>query len=330
MGMYTLHLLSLANANSASSNGHFDMTTGGDENVYIENGNLVIKATLQDADKVEKDNVVDLLKDGSCTSKAFKSCVVATNTTSGNSSIVPPTKSGRINTKKGATIKYGRVEVTAKLPEGDWLWPAIWMMPVKDTYGSWPSSGEIDIMESRGNNWTYGQGGNNIMSSALHWGPDPANDAWYKTNNKRKALKTSYSTSFNTYGLEWSEKYIFTYVNTRLLQVMYTNFDKPMWERGNFPQSNSNGSRLLDVWSQTGRKNTPFDQQFYLIINLAVGGTNGWFEDSQSGKPWMDGSANAKKDFWQARDSWMPTWKQPQLEVSKVVMLQQCDGHEEL
>lgn len=311
-------------------NGHFDMTTGGDENIFIENGNLVIKATLQDADRVEKDNTIDLLKDGSCTSKIYKNCVAATNTTSGNSSIVPPTKSGRINTKNGATIKYGRVEVTAKLPEGDWLWPAIWMMPVKDTYGVWPSSGEIDIMESRGNNWTYAQGGNNIMSSALHWGPDPANDAWWKTNNKRKALKTSYSKGFNTYGLEWSEKYLFTYVNTRLLQVMYTNFDKPMWQRGNFPQSNSNGSRLLDVWSQTGRKNTPFDQEFYLILNLAVGGTNGWFEDTKSGKPWVDASPNAKKDFWQARDSWLPTWKQPQLEVSRVVMLQQCDGHEEL
>jgi hypothetical protein len=311
-------------------NGHFDMTTGGDENVFVQNGNLVIKATLQDADKVEKDSVIDLLKDGSCTSDLARNCIARTNMTSGNSSIVPPTKSGRINTKRGARIKYGRVEVTAKLPEGDWLWPAIWMMPVKDTYGPWPSSGEIDIMESRGNNWTYAQGGNNIMSSALHWGPDPANDAWYKTNNKRQSLKTTYSSGFNTYGLEWSEKYLFTYVNTRLLQVMYTNFDKPMWQRGNFPQSNSNGSRILDVWSQTGRKNTPFDQEFYLILNLAVGGTNGWFEDEKSGKPWMDSSPNAKKDFWQARDSWMPTWKQPQLEVSRVVMLQQCDGHEEL
>ena len=279
---------------------------------------------------MEKDNVINLLSDGTCTSKDWYSCVAATNTTNGNSSIVPPTKSGRINTMKGAKIKYGRVEVTAKLPEGDWLWPAIWMLPVKETYGPWPASGEIDIMESRGNNWTYAQGGDNIMSSALHWGPDAANDAWWKTNHKRQALHTTYSSGFNTYGLEWSQKYLFTYVNSRLLQVLYTNFDKPMWQRGGFPESNSNGTRLVDVWSQTGRPNTPFDQEFYLIINLAVGGTNGWFQDGNSNKPWLDQSPNARKDFWNARDTWLSTWKQPQIEVSRVVMLQQCDGNEGL
>ncbi|KAL2210164.1 glucan 1,3-beta-glucosidase [Sarocladium strictum] len=311
-------------------NGEFVETTGGNENVFVENGNLVIKATLQDADKIEKDYVMDLRKDGSCTGKTFEACVAATNTTAGNSSIVPPTKSGRINTKKGATLKYGRVEVTAKLPEGDWLWPAIWMMPKEDKYGDWPASGEMDIMESRGNNWTYAQGGNDIISSALHWGPNPANDAWWKTNNKRKVIRGAYSQGFNTFGIEWSQKYLFTYVNSRIHQVMYVNFDKPMWKQGGFPETNENGTRLADIWSQTGNNNTPFDQEFYLILNLAVGGSNGWFEDGKSGKPWVNDGDNAQKDFWDARGQWMETWKQPQMEVSRVVMLQQCDGNEEL
>ncbi|KAI1766720.1 glycoside hydrolase family 16 protein [Hypoxylon sp. FL1150] len=311
-------------------NGEFEQTTGGNENVYVEDGHLFIKPTLQDADLVTKDSLINLLEDGTCTSTQFSDCVAATNTTTGNATIVPPTKSGRINTKKGATIKYGRVEVTAKLPQGDWLWPAIWMMPVKDTYGPWPASGEIDIMESRGNNWTYEQGGNNIMSSALHWGPDPTNDAWWRTNVKRESLHTTYSAGFNTFGLEWSQKYLFTYVNSRLLQVLYTNFDQPLWDRGNFPEATSNGTRLEDTWSTTGRYNTPFDEEFYLILNVAVGGTNGWFEDAKSGKPWIDGSPNAKKDFWNSRSSWFPTWTNPAMEVSQVTMWQQCDGDEEL
>ncbi|RDA95311.1 hypothetical protein CP533_3539 [Ophiocordyceps camponoti-saundersi (nom. inval.)] len=311
-------------------NGEFDQTTGGDENVMIQNGNLVIRATLQDADKMEKDNVMNLLKDGTCTSTEWTSCVAATNTTAGNVTVVPPTKSGRINTRRGAKLRYGRVEVTAKLPEGDWLWPAIWMMPVRETYGPWPASGEIDMMESRGNNWTYAQGGNDVVSSALHWGPDPANDGWWRTNNKHRALHTTYSAGFNTFGLEWSQKYLFTYVNSRLLQVLYTNFDRPMWRRGSFPESGANGTRLSDSWTRTGRDNTPFDHQFYLVINLAVGGTNGWFEDGKSDKPWLDRSPSAKKDFWNARKIWLPTWKQPQLEVSRVLMMQQCDGDEEL
>lgn len=309
-------------------NGEFAMTTTSEDNVFVEDGNLVIKATLQDADLVEKDNTIDLLKDGTCTADTRRACVAATNTTAGNASIVPPARSGRITTKKGATIRYGRVEVTARLPKGDWLWPAIWMMPVRDTYGPWPASGEIDIMESRGNNHTYAQGGSNIMSSALHWGPDPANDAWWRTNNKLRALRGSYADGFHTYGLEWSQKYLFTYVDSRLMQVLYTNFNKPMWDRGGFPQSNANGTRLDDVWSETGHDNSPFDQPFYLILNLAVGGTNGWFEDGQSGKPWMDHSDNAKKDFWNARNQWFPTWKRPQLEVSRVQIWQQCNGNE--
>ncbi|KAI1864681.1 hypothetical protein JX265_008405 [Neoarthrinium moseri] len=310
-------------------NGEFEQTTATDENVYIENGHLFIKPTLQDASLIEKDSMIDLLADGTCTSNQPSDCIAATNTTTGNATIVPPTKSGRIITKNGpATIKYGRVEVTAKLPQGDWLWPAIWMMPVEDKYGVWPRSGEIDIMESRGNNHTYGQGGNNIVSSALHWGPNQANDAWWRTNVKRPSLHTTYSAGFNTFGLEWSQKYLFTYVNSRLLQVLYTNFDQPLWQRGNFPNADSNGTRIEDPWTQTGDFSAPFDQKFYLILNVAVGGTNGWFEDGASGKPWLDNSPNAKKDFWQSQNSWFPTWTSPAMEVSKVMMWQQCDGGE--
>lgn len=56
---------------------------------------------------MEKSNVINLVKDGSCTSKDWYSCVAATNTTAGNSSVVPPTKSGRINTKKGPRCDTG-------------------------------------------------------------------------------------------------------------------------------------------------------------------------------------------------------------------------------
>ena len=68
--------------------------------------------------------------------------------------VINPVMSGRINTRGKKSIKYGKVEVRAKLPQGDWLWPAIWMLPEgNDTttaqgtgvYGGWPVSGEIDV-----------------------------------------------------------------------------------------------------------------------------------------------------------------------------------------
>ncbi|MCJ1436639.1 hypothetical protein MMC27_006019 [Xylographa pallens] len=302
-------------------NGEFEQTTNTDENVFIQDGALIIKPTLQDANLVETNNVINLLKSG-CTSDIWSNCVAVTNVTNGT--IVNPVKSGRINTKKGATIKYGRVEVTATLPQGDWMWPAIWMLPVDSVYGPWPESGEIDICESRGNNYTYAQGGNNIMSSALHWGPNPANDAWWRTNVKRNALHTTFSATSHTFGVEWSEKYIFTYIDTRLLQVLYTNFNQPLWQQGNFPLSDSNGTAIENPWSKTGGDSTPFDQEFYLILNVAVGGTNGWFQDGASGKPWVDADPSAKLEFWKARSQWEPTWAtNGQMKVTSVKMWQQ-------
>lgn len=199
------------------------------------------------------------------------------------------------------------------------------MMPVNSSYGPWPASGEIDIMESRGNNYTYAQGGNNIVSSALHWGPTQAQDAWYRTNVKRNALHTTFSAKEHVFGLEWSEKYLFTYIDTRLLQVLYTPFVQDLWTRGQFQViAGANGTSVQNPW-QGAPINAPFDQEFYLILNVAVGGTNGWFKDGASGKPWVDKSTTAAKDFWNARETWLPTWKQPEMIVSKVSMWKQVD-----
>ncbi|ETI26668.1 hypothetical protein G647_10328 [Cladophialophora carrionii CBS 160.54] len=305
-------------------NGQFEETTITDENVFVRDGMLHIRPTLQDPKLIEMDYIIDLRKGGICTSSLWSNCVTSTNTTNGT--IVNPVKSGRIHTKKGAVIKYGRIEVEAKLPEGDWLWPAIWLLPVESKYGMWPASGEIDIVESRGNNHTYPQGGNNIASSALHWGPNTANDAWWRTNVKRNALHTTYAKKFHTFGLEWSEKYIFTYIDTRLLQVLYTNFGTPLWGRGRFPQSDQNGTLIANPWA-TGSASAPFDQDFYLILNVAVGGTNGWFENSKAGKPWADGGASAKLDFWNARGTWYPTWKDGGEMLVKSVKMWQQQGH---
>ena len=157
----------------------------------------------------------------------------------------------------------------------------------------------------------------------MHWGPDQPNDAWWQTYGKQRALMSTFSKDYHIFGLEWSEKYIYMYLDTRLLQVMYTHFDKPLWGRGKFPLANGNGTAFVDPWSQTGNPSTPFDQDFYLIMNVAVGGTNGWFQDGVHGKPWVDGSPTAKKDFWNARQKWLPTWTDPAMQVKSVKMWQQ-------
>jgi hypothetical protein len=66
--------------------------------------------------------------------------------------------------------------------------------------------------------------------------------------------------------------------------------------------------RPVDVWAETGLYNTPFDQPFHLIMNVAVGSSNGFFPDSEGDKPWIDVDHTAMRDFWMANSTWLPTW----------------------
>jgi hypothetical protein len=88
-------------------NGQFEETTSTDENVFVRDGMLVIRPSLQDEQLIYQNNIINLTKDGLCTAEGqpWQSCVTSTNTTNGT--IVNPVKSGRINTKAGASIKYG-------------------------------------------------------------------------------------------------------------------------------------------------------------------------------------------------------------------------------
>lgn len=105
---------------------------------------------------------------------------------------------------------------------------------------------------------------------------------------------------------------------------MYTHFDTPFWDYGQFPLADAHGSRLINPWESTGSNASPFDQDFYLVLSVGVGGTTDWFRDGKSGKPWIDASPLAMKDFWDKRMEWHPTWqKQGHMEVKSVKMWQQ-------
>lgn len=288
---------------------------------------LVLKPTLQNASLVEANTLLNLTADGTCTASDASDCVFQGNMST--QQIIPPVKSARLTTKNFAVIKYGKIEVEAKLAAGDWLISSIWMLPAIDTYGAWPASGEIDIAMARGNNYTDSDGGNNIMQSTLRWGPNTDEDGWWRTNVGRTAPQSTYTERFHTFGLEWSEKYLYTYIDSRIVQVLYVGFNVPFWTRGYFPSADSNGTKLNNPWTGDGTTDaTPFDQAFYLILSIAVGGTTGWFTDDVASKPWADASDTAKYDFWSAKDQWYPTWNTSgggEMLVKSVKMYQQCD-----
>jgi len=106
--------------------------------------------------------------------------------------------SARINTRDRFAFRYGRIEARMKLPRGQGLWPAFWLLPQDQAYGSWAASGEIDIVEAR----NPGSSGGNTIYGVLHYGGQwPRN----VSSGEAYAVATDVTADFHTYVLEWDE-----------------------------------------------------------------------------------------------------------------------------
>ncbi|MEI7813024.1 MAG: glycoside hydrolase family 16 protein [Ignavibacteria bacterium] len=149
--------------------------------------------------------------------------------------------SARLVSRKKGDWTYGRFEIRAKLPAGRGVWPAVWMLPTANTYGngSWPDNGEIDIMEYVG----YDKGKVHASTHCNLYNFDHGNQ---KTNI---ITVPDAETAFHVYALEWNKDTIRAFVDS----VKY------------FTVVNDN----------TGWQAWPFDKDFHLILNVAVGGTWG-------------------------------------------------------
>jgi len=290
---------------SGGGNWEFEYYTNNRTNSFVKNGVLYIKPTLT-ADTIGEAGLKSATLNlwggepaNLCTGNNFYGCE---RTGGGGGNILNPIQSARIRTSSSFNFKYGRVEVKAKLPKGDWIWPAIWMMPRRNSYGDWPASGEIDIVESRGNAAGYPAGGVDVLGSTLHWGPYWAVDPYTLTHKELKAPSGDWNSDFHIFGMFWDATGIYTYVDTQSNQVLVVNFTATdFWTRGGW------GNTYANPWA--GRPNAaPFDQEFYLTLNVAVGGTNGYFPDGQGNKPWVNTDPNAINAFWNGKNQWYPTW----------------------
>lgn len=230
-----------------NSVGSFDWTTDDPLNSYVDGAGLHIVPTMTlDSTDITPEQLqglqggytLNLTSAGTCTSSNDTACSVVSNATT--HTIINPVRSARINTQGKHTITYGRIEVVAKMPKGDWLWPAIWMLPDEHLYGEWPLSGEIDILESRGNapaNYTYDGGARQMSISTLHWGLDFKTDMFQLSTHKYTLRRKDFSEEFHTFGFEWTEDYIFIYIDNRLSQSLAFGFSSKLgtlWQRGKF------------------------------------------------------------------------------------------------
>jgi len=143
----------------------------------------------------------------------------------------------RINTKGMRAFQYGRIETRIKLPQGKGLWPAFWLLGENiDTVG-WPQCGEIDVMEY------VGKKPGEIFTS-LH-----TQSSFGNTINTKTITCPDIEDGFHTFAVDWSEEKIAFYVD-HTLEYTY----QPPYHT---------------------KENWPFDQPFYLLINLAIGGNFG-------------------------------------------------------
>ncbi|MFP4479108.1 MAG: family 16 glycosylhydrolase [Candidatus Izemoplasmatales bacterium] len=156
--------------------------------------------------------------------------------------------SARLVTKYRGDWEYGRIQVRAKLPEGRGLWPAIWMLPTDWSYGGWPYSGEIDIMEYVG----YDP---DTIHGTIHTGA--YNHGLGTQIGYSKTVPTA-EEEFHVYEMIWEPSSIKLFIDGEQFAVFGYNPDI------NIDIKNS------DAW--------PFDQPFHLILNLAVGGNWGGAE----------------------------------------------------
>ena len=145
--------------------------------------------------------------------------------------------STRMVTKNKGDWRYGRLDIRAKLPVGQGLWPAIWMLSTDNTYGDWPRSGEIDIMENIGSE-------PDRIFGTIHYG----HDGWrFTSEGITKEAGPNFSEEFHVFSLLWNEDCI-------MMMVDGEPFSGPF----------SRSTTLPTTW--------PFDQKFHLLLNVAVGG----------------------------------------------------------
>ncbi len=152
--------------------------------------------------------------------------------------------SAKLITKGKKSWTNGKFEIKAKLPAGQGIWPAIWMLPQDDNiFGGWPSGGEIDIMEFLGHE------ANKIYGTVHYGNPHGSTQGSFKLPGADK-----FTDDYHVYGMEWEPGEIRWYVDGRQY------FTENSWYSGNTAEA--------DYYTYPA----PFNRDFYLILNLAVGG----------------------------------------------------------
>ncbi|XP_063234625.1 beta-1,3-glucan-binding protein 1-like [Bacillus rossius redtenbacheri] len=274
------------------------------ENSYTKNGILVIRPSLMadtlDITKgsLQLDGCSGLPGSAECTKKAV------------GWDILPPVVSARLRTKDSFSFLYGRVEVRAKLPSGDWIYPEVWLEPKEVSYGREYASGQVRLALSRGNRDLVLPGGTSGLGSRRL----EAGCVMGLGGKVRKELgwwdkqSSGWCDDFHVYSLEWTPDHMLFSVDGQQVH----RITPPEGGFGALPDFSAASDK---PWSR-GSNMAPFDKEFYLTLGLGVGGISEFPDKCLTSlpgsgyhpKPWKNTGFNAMLTFWRDRSNWHPTW----------------------
>ncbi|KAJ7709250.1 glycoside hydrolase family 16 protein [Mycena olivaceomarginata] len=267
-------------------NGQFEMTTASSNNSFLLDGKLYLVPTLTNEGAPFADGTTYNSTDCTFNTTApnagfdpatgefdyagyYTACSRTSNSTAGTL-INPVHARGSADDEAGnggkgkGSLRYGKVEVRAKMPKGDWLWPAIWLLPVNSTYGPWRAAAR--------STWSRRL---HYVQGALNQGPNPALNAVSKTYFLWTDRRVPFTAGWHTYTLEWTESWLRISVDSAPAHAARHPLQPALLEaRGSSPETtldaNGKAEALKDPWTAgvpgvngTGGNAAPFDQDFY-------------------------------------------------------------------
>nr|WJZ56741.1 beta-1,3-glucan recognition protein 3 [Dioryctria sylvestrella] len=215
--------------------------------------------------------------------------------------ILPPVMTGKITTKNKFNFKFGRVEVRAKLPAGNWLVPEINLEPKENVFGSKRyESGLMRVAFARGNA---------VFAKKLYGGPVLADTEPFRSLlMKEKIGIDNWNKDYHNYTMIWTNVGIDMLVDGE----KYGSINPG---EGFYTLGREHAVPHAAHWLR-GSVMAPLDQYFFISLGLRVGGVND-FADSPD-KPWKNKGNKAMLTFWNDRDNWFPTWFDSDLKVDYV------------
>ncbi|XP_077290193.1 beta-1,3-glucan-binding protein-like [Arctopsyche grandis] len=234
-----------------------------------------------------------------CTAPIGAECYVEAQ----NANILPPIISGKISTRNLFSFKYGKIEIKAKFPIGEWLYPELYLESAQSKYGgAGYDSGVMRVGFARGNP-DLDKDGEKLNNKVLSGGVVLDQfDLCHSRNLRTTTGAKPWGDDYHTYGLIWDDNKITLQVDGKA----YGTVEPP---QGGFVSLATECPKLSTpaVRWKSGSLLAPFDEEFYVSIGLGVGGISD-FPDNSTGKMWKNKSAKSKRDFWKKQHEWYNVW----------------------